>query len=187
MGGQYALGTCAGLGDRVVAAAVVAGCLPLDDPATLAELNAMDQRFTAMAEHHRLSLEKVALLWGGLARFRPRAWAAAAAHGQGEADTAVIEQHADELAASAHALDAQRAGIVEEYLAWARPWGFALADVTTRVEVWQGDDDHLVPPAWAQRLAEGLPDAGLHVVEGGGHFLLLEHGEEILAGLLASG
>lgn len=184
MGGQYALGTCAGLGPRVAAAAVVAGCLPLDDPTTHAELNDMDQRFTTMAEHHRLSLEKVALLWGGLARFSPRGWAAATAHGQGPADRALVEQYADQLASAAHDMSVQRDGIVEEYLAWARPWGFAPADVQVRVDVWQGDDDHLVPPAWAGRLAGDLPQARLNLVEGAGHFLLLDHAEQILTALL---
>lgn len=83
-------------------------------------------------------------------------------------------------------VSAQRAGIVEEYLAWARPWGFAPADVATHVDVWQGSDDHLVPPAWAERLRASLPDADLHVVEGAGHFVLLDHGREILATLLAA-
>lgn len=184
MGGQYALATCAGLGERVTAAAVVAGCPPLDDEATLDELNAMDRRFTAMAEHHRLSLEKVALLWGGLARFSPRGWAAATAHGQGRADREVVERYADELAASAHDMAAQREGIVEEYLAWARPWGFALADVTVRVDVWQGSDDHLVPPEWATRLAADLPHSRLCVVDGAGHFLLHDHAEQVLTALL---
>jgi pimeloyl-ACP methyl ester carboxylesterase len=184
MGGQYALATCAGLGRRVVAAAVVAGCVPIDDAAALEEIDAMDRRFTAMAEHHRLSLEKVALLWGGLARFSPRGWARATARGQGEADTAAIEEYADELAASAHATAQQRAGIVEEYLAWARSWGFAYVDVAQRVDVWQGTDDHLVPPEWAERIAASLPDARLRTVEGGGHFLLHEHGAQILEALL---
>jgi pimeloyl-ACP methyl ester carboxylesterase len=185
MGGQYALGTCRDLGSRVLAAAVVAGCPPLDDASTLAELNAMDRRFTSMAERHPRTLEGVAMAWGGLARLSPRLWAAAMARGEAESEAAVITAHAREIAASARGMAAQRGGIVEEYRAWARPWGFALSDVSTPVDLWQGDADHLVPLEWARRLADGLPDAPLHVVGGAGHFLLLDHAPQVLGTLLA--
>jgi pimeloyl-ACP methyl ester carboxylesterase len=184
MGGQYALGTASVLGPRIVRTAVVAGCVPLDDDAALAELNAMDRAFTAMATEHRRRLETVSAVWGGLARFTPSVWARVASKGETEADVAAVRAHADELAASAHDVHAQRDGIVEEYLAWARPWGFGLGSIATPVTVWQGDDDHLVPPEWAGRLAEGLPDAALRRVPDAGHFLLLTHGEEILRDLV---
>lgn len=186
MGGQYALATAAGLPDRILAAAMVAGCLPLDDPSNLAELNAMDRRFTAMAEHHQRALESVASVWGGLARFSPRAWAKAVAHGEVSIDAAAVRANAEALAASAGALSEQRSGIVEEYLAFARPWGFALTDVPCPVQIWQGSDDHLVPAAWAGRLVELLPNASLHPIDGEGHFLLLNRGAEVLAELVAT-
>lgn len=183
MGGQYALATAAVLGDRIARTAVVAGCVPLDDVA-LDELNAMDRRFTAMAAQHRRSLEAVSAAWGGLARFSPSAWARAASKGEAEADVAAVRAHATELAGAAHGAHAQTDGIVEEYLAWARPWGFGLGDITTPVTLWQGDDDHLVPPAWAQRLADGLPSSRVEHVPDAGHFLLLTHGEQILHDLV---
>jgi pimeloyl-ACP methyl ester carboxylesterase len=169
----------------VLAAAIVAGSPPIDDVSTLAELNAMDRRFTAMAQHRRRSLKAVGMGWGGLARFSPRAWAAVTAHGEGDSDVSVIEAYAEELAASAHEMTAQRAGIVEEYRAWVRPWGFGLGDVATPVDLWQGDDDHLVPTSWASRLLSGLPDARLHLLAGEGHFLLFDHSEHVLATLIA--
>ncbi|MGZ4693284.1 MAG: alpha/beta fold hydrolase, partial [Acidimicrobiales bacterium] len=43
-GGQYALATAVGRADRVDRAAVIAGCLPIDDPGTFAELDALDRR-----------------------------------------------------------------------------------------------------------------------------------------------
>lgn len=184
MGGQYALASAAALGTRALGTAVVAGCVPLDDDAALAELNAMDRRFTAMAAQHRTRLETVSAVWGGLARFMPSTWARAASKGETDADVAAVRAHADELAASAHDVHAQRDGVVEEYLAWARPWGFALDSIATPVTLWQGDDDHLVPPEWAGRLADGLPHATLRRVPDAGHFLLLTHGEDILRDLV---
>jgi pimeloyl-ACP methyl ester carboxylesterase len=187
MGGQYALATCHGLGSRVLAAAIVAGCPPLDVPPTLAELNEMDRRFTAMAERHPRRLEAVGMAWGVLARFSPRAWAYATARGGPASDAAVIAAHPDELASSAKEMSAQRVGIVEEYRAWARPWGFGLGDVTTPVDLWRGDDDHLVPLIWQQRLADELSDARPHRLPDEGHFLLFTHAELVLGTLLARG
>jgi pimeloyl-ACP methyl ester carboxylesterase len=186
MGGQYALATAAVLGARIGAVAVVAGCLPLDDPATLAELNAMDRRFTALASHHRTALADVAELWGGLARFSPSAWARVASEGEVDVDVAAVRANADQLASSAHDMAEQRDGVVEEYLAWARPWGFVLGDVACPVRLWQGSADHLVPASWADRLAAGLPSAQLRRLEGEGHFLMLNHGEQVLADLAAT-
>lgn len=184
MGGQYALATAAALGERITRTAVVAGCVPLDDEA-LGELNDMDRRFTVMAQDHRRTLETVSAAWGGLARFSPSAWARAASKGEPEADVAAVRAHAAELADAAHGAHAQTDGIVEEYLAWARPWGVDLDRITTPVTLWQGDDDHLVPPVWAQRLADGLPSARVELVPDAGHFLLLTHGEQILRDLVA--
>jgi fermentation-respiration switch protein FrsA (DUF1100 family) len=73
-------------------------------------------------------------------------------------------------AAAAHALDGGD-GMVEEYVAWARPWGFSPADVAGPVTLHQGTRDELVPPAWADRLAAALPDARLERHDGAGHFL----------------
>ena len=183
MGGQYALATAHHLGGRARRTAVVAGCLPLDDPATLAELNAMDQRFTAMAEDHVRRLRGTATAWGGLARFAPGAWAKAAASGEPDVDVEAVRVNQDSLASSARATTVQADGWVEEYRAWVRPWGFALGDLGTPVEIWQGTADHLVPAAWAQRMAGGLPTATLHMVEGEGHFLMLNHASDVFASL----
>ncbi len=187
MGGPYALATTHRLADRVVRAAIVAGSLPLDDPSTLAELNAMDRRFTSMASDHVRALGAIASAWGGLASFSPRLWARAAAHGEGVEDEHAVREAASELAASAHDATTLPAGIVEEYRAWALPWGFALADISTQVEVWQGTEDHLVPMEWSQRLAQSLPSAQLHVVPGAGHFLLVDHAEDVLNSVLGRG
>lgn len=186
MGGQYALATAYLLAERVQRTAVIAGAVPLDDPATVAELNEMDRRFTAMAADHPAKLRSAAAALGGLAAFSPRSWAAMAAHGEGAIDAKAVRAVAHELAGSAAAATSQHEGVVEEYLAWVRPWGFGLADVVSPVDVWQGSEDHLLPPEWGRRLAAGLGSGSLHLVEGVGHFLLLTHADEVLAALLAT-
>ncbi len=183
MGGQYALASAYHLGPRVRRTAVVAGCLPLDDAVVLSELNAMDQRFTSMAADHRRRLEVVASSWGDLARFAPGTWARVSAAGEPEIDVEAVRASSTQLATAAHESTAQRDGWTEEYRAWVRPWGFALGDIASEVDVWHGTEDHLVPLAWAQRMAGGLPSATLNVLEGEGHFLLLNHAPDVLAAI----
>ena len=50
-------------------------------------------------------------------------------------------------------------GQVDDYRAFAAPWGFAPEDVASPVTIWQGDRDRLVPAEWATMLAARLPDA----------------------------
>jgi pimeloyl-ACP methyl ester carboxylesterase len=71
-------------------------------------------------------------------------------------------------------------GMVEEYRAWVRPWGFAPEDIRGPVTSWQGDADELVPPKWGDELARRIPNARLEVRAGEGHFLGYLHQADIL-------
>jgi pimeloyl-ACP methyl ester carboxylesterase len=63
------------------------------------------------------------------------------------------------------------AGWMDDDLAFTRPWGFDLADVTAEVRIWQGELDVLAPQAHGRRVAEQLPNATFELVEGKGHML----------------
>jgi hypothetical protein len=70
------------------------------------------------------------------------------------------------------------AGVVEEYRAWRRPWGFAPEDLVVGVDVWAGIDDELVNGDWSYQLADRIPNARL-CLRHGGHFMAHLHYEEI--------
>jgi pimeloyl-ACP methyl ester carboxylesterase len=180
MGGQYALATAAGLPDRVDRVAVIAGALPMQVAGVDRELNTMDRTLTWLAPRHPAVLAGIARAWGFSVRHAPRLTSAGAAFGQGPSDTAAVRHYAADLAASAAAAAGSPTGIVEEYKAWARPWGFVPASVVAPVDVWQGDRDTLVPPEWAPRLAKMVPNGRVHIVEGAGHFLAWHHGRDVL-------
>lgn len=75
-------------------------------------------------------------------------------------------------------------GMVEEYRAWARPWGFLPEDALGPVTIWQGDADVLVPPRWGKELTRRIPDARLELRAGEGHFLGYRHQSDILGDLI---
>ena len=109
-----------------------------------------------------------------------------AARTLGPADGAVIrEEGFDTFARMSREALRQPAGVVEEYRAWARPWGFVPEDVGLTVDVWAGTDDELVDPRWPRELADRMPNATLHVCSGG-HFMAHRHYREIFDALRAS-
>jgi pimeloyl-ACP methyl ester carboxylesterase len=76
-------------------------------------------------------------------------------------------------------------GLVADWIARCRPWGFALADLKLPAWVWGGELDHLVRPAHAHYLSAVLPNATLVLYPADGHLLLLQHWEDILAAVTA--
>ena len=74
-------------------------------------------------------------------------------------------------------------GVIDDYLLWARPWGFALEQIARPVHIWQGDDDLLVPLHHAEDMAVRLPNATLHRLAGVGHVSIQLHIGEIFDSL----
>jgi pimeloyl-ACP methyl ester carboxylesterase len=184
MGGQYALACAALAPDRVTRAVVVAGALPLDDAETFAQLNAMDRRLTRLAQHHPHVARDVFAALGDVARHRPTAWAHLTERAAPPDESTAIDALPDAGLAHAAAVALTHGdGMVEEYRAWARPWGFAPERVTEPVTVWQGDADTLVPASWGATLAARIPDARLVAVPEAGHFVAFTHTAEVLADL----
>lgn len=184
MGGQYALACAALLPERVTRTVVVAGALPLDDAATFAELNAMDRRFTRLALHHPDLARATFATLGEVARHSPEVWAHLTERSAVPEEGAALEALADPGIAHAAAVAlAEGHGMVEEYRAWVRPWGFAPEDVAGEVVIWQGEADELVPAAWGARLAARIPGARLVSRPGAGHFVTYAHPDEVLADL----
>ena len=180
-GGQYALAVAHAFPERVTRVAVVAGALPLDDPATLAELNLTDRAMAVLsARAPRLAWLAFALT-GALARRLPRLAAAFSGLALDASDAGVLRRHARWFGRSvADGLtDAQ--GGVEEYHAFVAPWGFEPEEVRVPVTVHQGGADRLIPARWAERLVARLPDARLRRYPGEGHFIVHSRRAAILA------
>jgi len=75
-------------------------------------------------------------------------------------------------------------GLVDDDLAYVRPWGFAVEQVTAPVLLIHGDADQIIPLAHSQWLAEHLPDAELRVRPDDGHLSVLDGGVDAVAWIL---
>jgi pimeloyl-ACP methyl ester carboxylesterase len=75
-------------------------------------------------------------------------------------------------------------GWAEDDLAFVRPWGFALEDITeVPVAVWQGKQDLMVPITHGLHLADRIPTARPHLYDDEGHLSLTARIDDILADL----
>jgi pimeloyl-ACP methyl ester carboxylesterase len=63
-------------------------------------------------------------------------------------------------------------GWLDDDLAFAKPWGFSLAEISVPTMIWQGSADLMVPFAHGQWLASRLPAATAHLEESEGHLSL---------------
>ena len=74
-------------------------------------------------------------------------------------------------------------GVLDDYLSTGYNWSATARGTSRRVHLFQGSEDHLVPPVHAERLAALLPDAEVRLIEGSGHFLLYEHLAQVVSAL----
>jgi pimeloyl-ACP methyl ester carboxylesterase len=72
-------------------------------------------------------------------------------------------------------------GLVRDSELLYRSWAFDVTTIERRVHMWQGLDDGLVPDAINKQVADRMPGAVWHPVEGAGHFVAVGSGDEIFA------
>jgi pimeloyl-ACP methyl ester carboxylesterase len=73
---------------------------------------------------------------------------------------------------AANLREAVRTGVegwLEDDIAFTKPWGFGLEEISVPVMIWQGSADLMVPFSHGQWLASHLPGASAHLEEGEGH------------------
>ncbi len=190
-GGPHALACAALLPGRCRAAATLAGVAPhaaqgLDWLAGMAAEN-VDEFGRAVAGEAVLStyLEQAAPGFAGVT-------ASDVAEAFGElvtaADKAAIGgEFGDYLAQSTRAaVSTGIAGWRDDNLAFVKEWGFEVGDIAVPVQVWQGDQDAMVPASHGQWLAGHIPGARAHLLPGDGHLTLVANRIEAILGELAA-
>ena len=172
LGSDYALALgAAGVANRVV----VVGGMPPSTPERLARLNRTDRVLSRLSQQHPATARAAFVTMRTVAGLTHDATARMSGV---DADTVRgLTQFPDWMR---HALE-QPQGMVEEYRAMCRPWGFDVADVGCPVDVWHGTQDEYVPLDLGRELAEQLPLATLHEVAGAGHFLAYSRWADVLA------
>ena len=184
LGGQYALAVAARLPDRVTRTAVIAGCIPLDDPVAYSQLSGSDRHLARLSTRAKPAARAAFATLARLARHQPKRFAKLSSRDVCPSDQAVFLAQSEWFSrALADALQDPR-GEVDDYLAMIAPWGFEPEDVTGPVDLWQADDDTLVPAQWAVELKRRIPQARLTTIPGEGHLIAVTRRRQIMAALI---
>ncbi len=72
-------------------------------------------------------------------------------------------------------------GLVRDAELLYRRWPFDVSTIERPVHIWQGRDDRLVPDPINKAVADAMPGAVWHPVDGAGHFVAVGSGDDIFA------
>ena len=72
-------------------------------------------------------------------------------------------------------------GLVRDSELLYQRWAFDVAAIKRPVHMWQGTDDRLVPASINKTVADRMPAAVWHPVEGAGHFVAVGSADDVLA------
>ena len=190
-GGPHALACAALLPEHVPSAATLAGVAPWGADG-LAWLDGMAEEnleeFGAAVD----GPEALLAFLGPIAADRVDVTAETVAAGLGglltDVDRAALTgEFADYLAAVTRAaVSAGPWGWLDDDLAFARDWGFALGRIRVPVTVWHGRHDLMVPTTHGEWLVEHVPGAEARILDDEGHLSLVLRFGAILDELLAA-
>ena len=174
-GGPHALASGHLAGNRCIAQLIVAGIAPFDDPnfdfrAGMSEegREAWLHPLTSM-EDFELSVSKMATEWSSydfdqfkeMLNVDPED----PISDEGILSFQVRGQYSFMLGAH---------GLRDDRLAFLKPWGFSLGDISMPVQLWAGTKDVNVPPAHADYLKRMIPNSELLIVEDKNHGTITE-------------
>jgi pimeloyl-ACP methyl ester carboxylesterase len=96
-------------------------------------------------------------------------------------DEAALESFID---ATTHAFAESWRGFYDDDLAFYKPWGFDPASISVPVEIFYGDQDHMVPPTHGAWLASHITTARVFHDESEGHLSIwMRHFDEVAKAL----
>ncbi|MGH6945358.1 MAG: alpha/beta fold hydrolase, partial [Geminicoccaceae bacterium] len=185
-GGPYATACAWKIPQRIEMAGIISGVGPLDPPEVFRALDRRRRMILATCRRAprvlRIALAAAALGWRHAPERMFRSLAAL-----GPRSDRVIARSPEVASSLKHGIvEGFRQGgrgVAEELVLFARPWGFALHQVSVPVRLWHGTADRVVPPAIARYQAAAIPGCRAEFIAGAGHFYGFNHIERLLAEL----
>ncbi|MCV2217268.1 alpha/beta fold hydrolase [Thauera sp. Sel9] len=174
-----ALAACFAIPNRVRSATLIAGIVPTDTSPCTTRHSSLE--LTIASACLAVPITR-ALVDRRLRSFiaRPEAFINTLAPGLSTWDRQWLSDRADPIVKArflTHTLEGFRqgsAGLRGDLPQLCKGWGFAPEAVSTSVTIWHGTADRIVPPRNAEALARKLPACKLQLLDGVGHFVLLD-------------
>jgi pimeloyl-ACP methyl ester carboxylesterase len=186
-GGPYALAIAHALGERVRRVALCSSLSPLCAPAQTPGLSPRIRLGLAALARAPKPCAAVGDAALPLIRRHPELLTRVVAAHAARDERAALEMPRERRAVSDSFLDAAAGGVggmIDDYLAYARRWGFAVNEVERPVDLWHGAQDPLVPIEHALQLAITLPRCRMFFDPAEGHHFFRRRLEEILRVLI---
>jgi pimeloyl-ACP methyl ester carboxylesterase len=178
------------LPERVTAAGIVSGVGPMGDPDFDVGMEGFNRGLSFLAQQAPLVLRPAFWFQDFAMRHWPEAALRAAVKRFPAPDVEILERP-DIRAAFLD--DARRSSATaaqaatQDFVLFARDWGFRLHDVSVSCHLWHGDADRNVPIGHGRFMAQRIPGAVLHECPGEGHLLYVNHLEEVLQTVASAG
>ncbi len=179
-GGPYAAACAYKIPSRVTAAALISSFAPLDAPDATRGMMSSNRMMFGLARRfpsaHHVFINL--LISGGAERFLQGM--VSALPQVDKTALASLEKGAEDIA-EAFRNGAQ--GPAWDQLILANPWGFELKNISTKIYLWQGDQDVMVPLPMGEYLARTIPNCHATFCSGEGHMLIFSRWAEIITKL----
>jgi pimeloyl-ACP methyl ester carboxylesterase len=187
-GGPYAAACAVRIPDRLTAVAIISGLGPLDISGGAGPMVRTNNVILFLGRRlpwlARMSLRRIAYQ----VRRNPEEMLGRMTAALPDPDKAVLARPDVKATLKDNVAEAFRGGsrgAACELLLYTRPWGFRLNDITTRVDLWHGEQDLSVPANMGRYQACTIPNCRAIFYPGEGHFsLAINYMEEILSSLV---
>jgi pimeloyl-ACP methyl ester carboxylesterase len=186
-GGPYAAVCAYKIPQRVTKAAILSGVGPTDLAGTTKEMPPIRRAGAAIARKVPWMLG--AILWfvanphHNAERFFQKM-----VSGNSPVDQEILSRPEIKAMLMESYQEATRAGVrgfAQDSIILSNPWGFRLEDISIPVYLWHGEEDANVSISAARYEARMIPNCHATFLSGEGHWLFLDHWENILRSILS--
>lgn len=187
-GGPYAVAAAAQLGSRVAGLALVSPLGEVANPAARPRMTRLQRAFFLGFPRHPPALRRGIVMGRAAFMAAPDASYATLRAMLSEADRRVLADPVVRTVIMDVTREAFRPGVegtVSDMLIYGRPWGIDLTAIECPSVLWQGNADHVVPAGVAFALGASIPGCSVRLLDGQGHFWVLEHVKDVLEAVAA--
>jgi pimeloyl-ACP methyl ester carboxylesterase len=184
-GCPYALATAFKNPRRVEKALIVSGLGPIGET-DFPERDWSTKLVFDFAPKHRFFLKGLAHLIAFVTIKKPEIYVTALEKGVSEIDKDSLNKLAEmteDIMSKTRNEDMFRkgtSGLISDCIIYNQPWGFDISKIEVPIRIWYGTADNLTPHSMGEFFHNLLPNSKLELVEGEGHFMIVNKKGKIL-------
>lgn len=186
LGGPYALACAYKMPDLVTRVGAIGGAGSFDDPATIDQLGLfIDKVLLTCPEWMHGSLATILKLAAALPPQLVKSTLVSELASASDREIVSGLSLEDATTFIYESVKKGGLGVIDDYGAVGKPWGFTPSQIKVEVHLWHGDQDTLCPVGPAREIAAQIANCIFTVVPEAGHFLLHKYPEMVFSALIA--